>query len=277
VSRLLEQLDEAVRFIQGKTKHRPSLALVLGSGLGAFAKTLERAVVIPYADIPHFPRATAIGHEGDLVVGLAHGVPVAVMNGRVHYYEGYSIADVVFPVRVLGRMGVKIVVMTNAAGSVNVNYKPGELMIIEDHINYMGVNPLIGPNVDELGERFFDLSDAYDRRLGEIAEKACRAGAMTVRRGVYIAFAGPSYESPAEIRMARTMGADAVGMSTVPEVIAARHMGVRVLAISCITNMAAGVLKKKLDHREVLEVGEKVKAGLLDVLGRILVETAKQV
>jgi purine-nucleoside phosphorylase len=277
VSRLLEQLDEAVRFIQGKTKHRPSLALVLGSGLGAFAKTLERAVVIPYADIPHFPRATAIGHEGDLVVGLAHSVPVAVMNGRVHYYEGYSIADVVFPVRVLGRMGVKIVVMTNAAGSVNVNYKPGELMIIEDHINYMGVNPLIGPNVDELGERFFDLSDAYDRRLGEIAEKACRAGAMTVRRGVYIAFAGPSYESPAEIRMARTMGADAVGMSTVPEVIAARHMGVRVLAISCITNMAAGVLKKKLDHREVLEVGEKVKAGLLDVLGRILVETAKQV
>jgi purine-nucleoside phosphorylase len=277
VSRLLEQLDEAVRFIQGKTKHRPALGLVLGSGLGAFAKTLEHAVVIPYADIPHFPRATAIGHEGELVVGLGQGVPVAVMNGRVHYYEGYPIADVVFPVRVLGRMGVKIVVMTNAAGSVNVNYKPGELMIIEDHINYMGVNPLIGPNVDELGERFFDLSDAYDRRLGEIAEKACRAVAMTVRRGVYIAFAGPSYESPAEIKMSRTMGADAVGMSTVPEVIAARHMGVRVLAISCITNMAAGVLKKKLDHREVLEVAEKVKAGLLDVLGRILVEAAKQV
>ncbi len=277
MSRLLEQLDEAVRFVQGKTKHRPTLALVLGSGLGAFAKTLERAVVIPYAEIPHFPKATAIGHKGELAIGLAQGVPVAVMNGRVHFYEGHPIADVVFPVRVLGRMGVKVVVMTNAAGSVNVNYKPGELMIIEDHINYMGVNPLIGPNVDELGERFFDLSDAYDRRLGEIAEKACRAVAMTVRRGVYIAFAGPSYESPAEIKMSRTMGADAVGMSTVPEVIAARHMGVRVLAISCITNMAAGVLKKKLDHREVLEVGEKVKAGLLDVLSRILVEAAKQV
>jgi purine-nucleoside phosphorylase len=277
VSRLLEQLDEAVRFVQGKTKHRPTLALVLGSGLGAFAKTLERAVVIPYAEIPHFPKATAIGHKGELAIGLAQGVPVAVMNGRVHFYEGHPIADVVFPVRVLGRMGVKVVVMTNAAGSVNVNYKPGELMIIEDHINYMGVNPLIGPNVDELGERFFDLSDAYDRRLGEIAEKACRAVAMTVRRGVYIAFAGPSYESPAEIKMSRTMGADAVGMSTVPEVIAARHMGLRVLAISCITNMAAGVLKKKLDHREVLEVGEKVKAGLLDVLSRILVEAAKLV
>jgi purine-nucleoside phosphorylase len=277
VSRLLEQLDEAVRFVQGKTKHRPTLALVLGSGLGAFAKTLERAVVIPYAEIPHFPKATAIGHKGELAIGLAQGVPVAVMNGRVHFYEGHPIADVVFPVRVLGWMGVKVVVMTNAAGSVNVNYKPGELMIIEDHINYMGVNPLIGPNVDELGERFFDLSDAYDRRLGEIAEKACRAVAMTVRRGVYIAFAGPSYESPAEIKMSRTMGADAVGMSTVPEVIAARHMGLRVLAISCITNMAAGVLKKKLDHREVLEVGEKVKAGLLDVLSRILVEAAKLV
>jgi purine-nucleoside phosphorylase len=277
VSRLLAHLDEAVGFIQGKTPLRPALGLVLGSGLGAFAKSLERTVVIPYGDIPHFPTATAIGHKGELVVGLSQGVPVAVMSGRVHYYEGYSIADVVFPVRVLGRMGVKILVMTNAAGSVNVNYKPGELMIIEDHVNYMGVNPLIGPNEEKLGERFFDLSDAYDRRLGEIAEKACRAVAMTVRRGVYIAFAGPSYESPAEIRMSRTLGADAVGMSTVPEVIAARHMGVRVLAISCITNMAAGVLKKKLDHREVLEVGEKVKAGLMDVLGRILTEAAKQV
>jgi purine-nucleoside phosphorylase len=277
VTPLLEQLDEAVRFIQGKTPLRPALGLVLGSGLGAFAKTLERAVVVPYGAIPHFPTATAIGHKGELVVGVAQGVPVAVMSGRVHYYEGYGIADVVFPVRVLARMGVKILVLTNAAGSVNVNYKPGELMIIEDHINYMGANPLIGPNDEKLGERFPDLSDAYDHKLGEIAEKACRAVAVTVRRGVYIAFAGPSYESPAEIRMSRTMGADAVGMSTVPEVIAARHMGVRVLAISCITNMAAGVLKKKLDHREVLDVGEKVKAGLMDVLGRILTEAARLV
>jgi purine-nucleoside phosphorylase len=276
LSRLLDHLDEAVRFIQARSPLRPSLGLVLGSGLGAFAKSLERAVVIPYGDIPHFPTATAIGHTGELVVGLSRGVPVAVMSGRVHYYEGYTAAEVVFPVRVLGRMGVKILVMTNAAGSVNVKYKPGELMIIEDHINYMGVNPLIGPNEEPLGERFFDLSDAYDVELGEVAEKACREVAVTVRRGVYIAFAGPSYESPAEIRMSRTMGADAVGMSTVPEVIAARHMGMRVLAISCITNMAAGVLKKKLDHREVLEVGEKVKAGLMDVLGRILVEAAKR-
>ncbi len=276
MSRLLEQLAEAVRFIQGRTPLRPAIGLVLGSGLGAFAKTLDRATTIPYRDIPHFPASTAIGHKGELVIGHAQGVPVAVMSGRVHYYEGHSIADVVFPVRVLGRMGVKILVMTNAAGSVNVNYKPGELMIIEDHINLMGVNPLVGPNEEELGLRFFDLSDAYDTRLGEIAEKACRAVAMTVRRGVYIAFAGPSYETPAEIRMSRTLGADAVGMSTVPEVIAARHMGIRLLGISCITNMAAGVLKKKLDHKEVLEVGEKVKAGLMDVLGRILIEAAKQ-
>ncbi|PYQ52865.1 MAG: purine-nucleoside phosphorylase, partial [Acidobacteria bacterium] len=197
------------------------------------------------------------------------------LSGRVHYYEGYSAAEVVFPVRVLGRLGIKVLIMTNAAGSVNVQYKPGELMIITDHINYMGINPLIGPNEDELGPRFFDMSDAYDPKLQEVAERACSKVGMTVRRGVYIAFNGPSYETPAEIKMARAMGADAVGMSTVPEVIAARHMGMRVLGLSCITNMAAGVLKKKLDHREVLEVAEKVKAGLLDVLGRVIGDAAR--
>jgi len=178
-------------------------------------------------------------------------------------------------VRVLGRLGLKVLIMTNAAGSVNVQYKPGELMIITDHINYMGINPLIGPNEDQLGPRFFDMSDAYDLKLQEVAERACSKVGMTVRRGVYIAFNGPSYETPAEIKMARALGADAVGMSTVPEVIAARHMGMRVLGISCITNMAAGVLKKKLDHREVLEVAEKVKAGLLDVLGRVIGDAAR--
>ncbi len=271
----LERADEAVAFIGSKTTLRPKIGLVLGSGLGAFAKTLPGATVIPYGTIPHFPTSTAIGHSGELVIGESNGVPIAVMSGRVHYYEGYGMDEVVFPVRVLGRFGVTTLVLTNAAGSVNVNYKPGELMIIEDHINYMGTNPMIGPNDDRLGLRFFDMSESYDPKLREIAEKACRKVGVTVRTGVYIAFTGPSYETPAEIRMSRTVGADAVGMSTVPEVIAARHMGIRVLGLSCITNMAAGVIKQKLDHREVLEVGERVKAGLLDVLGTIIQEAAK--
>lgn len=273
---ILDEIREAVTFVQSRSPLRPTVGLVLGSGLGAFAQTLERAVHIPYGQIPHFPTSTAIGHKGELAIGHAHGVPVAVMCGRVHYYEGYTPAQVVFPIRVLSGMGIKVLVVTNAAGSVNVNYKPGELMIIDDHINYMGMNPMIGANEEKLGERFFDMTEPYDARLREIAEKACRAVGMPVRKGVYIAFSGPSYETPAEIKMSRTLGADAVGMSTVPEVIAARHLGIRVLGISCITNMAAGVLKKKLDHKEVLEVGERVRAGLLDVLGRILQDAVKQ-
>jgi purine-nucleoside phosphorylase len=272
----LKEAEEAAKFIAGRTPLRPSIGLVLGSGLGAFARTLERATSVPYHQIPHFPTATAPGHGGELVVGHAGGVPVAVMSGRVHYYEGYRMDQVVFPVRVLARLGVKILILTNAGGSINVNYKPGELMVIEDHINYMGTNPLLGPNEDELGPRFFDMTEPYDARLREIAEAACWKAGVPVRKGVYIAFTGPSYETPAEIKMARAMGADAVGMSTVPEVIAARHMGLRVLGLSCLTNMASGVLKKKLDHREVLAVGEKVKMGLLDALNRIIQEAAKQ-
>jgi purine-nucleoside phosphorylase len=272
---LLADLGEAVRFIQSKTALRPSIGLVLGSGLGAFARSLEKATAIPYGEIPRFPVSTAIGHSGELVLGHCQGVPVAVMSGRAHYYEGYTMQQVVFPVRVLGRMGVKTLILTNAAGSVNVNYKPGELMVLGDHINLMGGNPMIGPNEDQLGQRFFDMSEAYDPHLREIAEKACWKAGVTVRKGVYLALAGPSYETPAEIKMLRTLGADAVGMSTVPEAIAARHMGIRILGISCITNMAAGVSKKPLDHREVLEVGEKATAALIDVLGRIVQEAAR--
>jgi len=272
---LLADLREAVRFIQSHTALKPAIGLVLGSGLGAFARSLEKATAIPYGEIKHFPASTAVGHGGELVVGHCQGVPVAVLSGRAHYYEGYTLQQVVFPVRVLGRMGVKTLILTNAAGSVNVNYKPGELMVISDHINLMGGNPMIGPNEDELGQRFFDMSEPYDPHLREIAEKACWKAGVTVRKGVYIAVSGPSYETPAEIRMARALGADAVGMSTVPEAIAARHMGLRVLGISCITNMAAGVTRKPLDHREVLEIGEKVKAGLIEVLGRIVQEAAK--
>jgi purine-nucleoside phosphorylase len=272
---LLADLGEAVRFIQSKTGLRPSIGLVLGSGLGAFARSLEKATAIPYGEIPRFPVSTAIGHRGELVLGHCQGVPVAVMSGRAHYYEGYTMQQVVFPVRVLGRMGVKTLILTNAAGSVNVNYKPGELMVMGDHINLMGGNPMIGPNEDQLGQRFFDMSEAYDPQLREIAEKACWKAGVTVRKGVYLALSGPSYETPAEIRMLRTLGADAVGMSTVPEAIAARHMGIRILGISCITNMAAGVSKKPLDHREVLEVGEKATTALIEVLGRIVQEAAK--
>jgi len=267
---LLQELGDAVRLIQSRTSLRPSIGLVLGSGLGAFARSLEQPVVIPYAQVPHFPAATAIGHAGELVVGMSRGVPLAVLAGRIHHYEGYTLQQVVFPIRVLGKLGIDILILTNAAGSVNVNYKPGELMVIEDHINWMGSNPLVGPNEEQLGPRFFDMTEPYDAKLREIAEKACWKAGVTVRHGIYIAFTGPSYETPAEIRMARAMGADAVGMSTVPEVIAARHMGMRVLGISCITNMASGVLKKKLDHKEVLEIGEKSRTALLDVLERII-------
>jgi len=272
----LREIDEAAAFIRSRSALRPSLAVVLGSGLGAFVKSLEQATVVPYAAIPHFPVTTAVGHPGELALGLCQGVPLLVMAGRVHYYEGYSMAQVVFPIRVLGRLGVKALILTNAAGSVNTTYKPGELMVIEDHVNLMGTNPLIGPNEDELGPRFFDMTEPYDPSLREIAERACWKAGVTVRKGVYLAVSGPSYETPAEIRMARAVGADAVGMSTVPEVIAARHLNMRVLGLSCITNMAAGVLKKKLDHQEVLTMGERVKGALLEVLGQIVQEAAKQ-
>jgi purine-nucleoside phosphorylase len=273
---LLPRLAEAVKLVQSRTPLRPQIGLVLGSGLGAFAKSLDKATVIPYGQIPHWPVSTAIGHSGELVIGSSQGVPLAVMAGRADLYEGYTPEQVVFPVRVLGKMGVKIVIFTNAAGSVNVNYHPGELMVISDHINFMGVNPLMGPNEETLGLRFFDMTEPYDPILGQLAERACSKVGMTVRKGVYIAFTGPSYETPAEIKMARALGADAVGMSTVPEVIAARHMGMRVLGISCITNMAAGVSKQKLHHSEVLDTAEKVREGLIEVLQRLVQDVAKQ-
>ena len=272
---LARRLEEAVAFVLGRTSLRPAVGVVLGSGLGAFADALEDAVAVPFDDIPHFPAATVVGHGGALVVGRSRGVPVAVMKGRVHFYEGYSLDQVVFPVRVLGRLGVSTVVFTNAAGAINPSFAPGDLMVIEDHLNLLG-NPLLGPNEDALGPRFPDMSEAYDRRLRDVAEAACRAASVRCHRGVYVGLTGPSYETPAEIRMFRTLGGDAVGMSTVPEVIAARHMGIRVAGLSCLTNMAAGVSKAPLDHREVLETGERVKAGLLEVLARIVTEAARE-
>jgi purine-nucleoside phosphorylase len=272
---LLQELASAAAFVKSRSDLTPAIGLVLGSGLGAFAKSLEGGVAVPFGEIPHFPTSTAIGHKGELVLGRSHGVPLAVMAGRVHLYEGYSAAQVAFPVRVLARLGVKTLILTNAAGGVNVNFKPGELVVLEDHINLTGHNPLMGPNPDELGLRFPDMTDVYDPALREIAEKACWKAGVPVRKGVYLGLTGPSYETPAEIRMARTLGADVVGMSTVLEAIAARHMGLRCLGLSCVTNMAAGVLKKKIHHQEVLDVGERVKQGLLEVLGQIVQAAAK--
>lgn len=270
----LARLDEAAGVVRGRTSSRPSIGVVLGSGLGAFADSLEDAVAIPYREIPHFPASTVDGHRGALVLGRSHGVPVAAMKGRVHLYEGYRLDEVVFPVRVLGRLGVRTLIVTNAAGAINPVFSPGELMIIEDHVNLLG-NPLVGPNEDALGPRFPDMTAAYDPGLRNLVERVCREVGAPCHRGVYIAVTGPSYETPAEIRMARTLGADAVGMSTVPEVIAARHMGLRVVGLSCLTNMAAGVTDAPLDHRDVLAVGDRMRASLLEVLGRIIREAAQ--
>jgi purine-nucleoside phosphorylase len=271
---LVARLDEAAGVVRARTPLRPSIGIVLGSGLGAFAESLEGASAVPFADIPHFPASTVVGHSGALVVGGSRGVPIAVLKGRVHFYEGYRLDEVVFPVRVLGRLGVTTLVVTNAAGAINPGFSPGDLMVIEDHINLLG-NPLLGPNEEGLGPRFPDMTEAYDRGLRDAAEAACRAAGARCRRGVYVSIPGPSYETPAEIRMFRTMGADAVGMSTVPEVIAARHMGMRVVGLSCLTNMAAGVTDRKLDHRDVLATGERMRATLLEVLARLVAEVAR--
>ena len=275
MSDLLTRLDEAAAVVRTRTFVQPAVGVVLGSGLGAFADSLEDAAEVPFDQIPHFPAATVAGHKGSLVVGRVGGVPVAALKGRVHAYEGHSLADVVFPVRVLGRVGIRALVLTNAAGAINPEFRPGELMILSDHINLLG-NPLAGPNEARLGPRFPDMSNAYDRTLRERAAAACAAAGATAHEGVYIAVPGPSYETPAEIRMARTLGADAVGMSTVPEVIAARHMGMRVLALSCLTNMAAGVSERPLDHRDVLAVTDRLKSTLLDVLTRVVAEAAEE-
>jgi purine-nucleoside phosphorylase len=274
--REFDRAEEAARFVAARTPLRPAVGVVLGSGLGAFADSLEDAVRIPYDAIPHFAPSTAVSHSGQLVVGRSRGVPIVVMAGRVHHYEGYTLQQVVRPVRALARFGLRTVVMTNAAGSVNARFQPGDLMVIRDHINFMGGDPLIGPQDERLGERFVDMSDAYDARLRERAAQACRDAGITVHDGVYIAFAGPSFETPAEIELCRRVGADAVGMSTVPEVIAARQMGLRVLGLSCITNMAAGVLDRPLDYREVLVVGEQLRLHLLEALGRIVAEAAEE-
>ena len=267
---LFARAEAAAAVVLSQTPLRPKIGLVLGSGLGAFADGLAEAVRIPYAQIPSFPRSTAIGHAGQLVIGKSGDVPVAVMQGRVHLYEGYSAAEVAFPTRVLGRMGIRTLILTNAAGGINVEYGQGALVILRDHINLQGQNPLTGANDERFGHRFPDMSYAYAKRLREIALEEARRLGIAPHEGVYAALAGPSYETPAEIRYLRTIGADLVGMSTVAETIAARHMGIEVLAISCVTNMAAGILDKALDHEEVLEVGRRVMGQFVGLLRAVL-------
>ena len=262
--------EQAAQFILGKTRLRPKIAVVLGSGLGAFAEDLAEGTRIPYQEIPFFPHSTAVGHAGVLALGKCAGIPVAAMQGRAHMYEGYSPHEVAFPMRVLGRMGVKAAVLTNAAGGVNLEYKQGCLVLLSDHINLQGRNPLVGPNDERFGPRFPDMTRAYHHPYREAAREAARRLGITCFEGVYAALLGPNYETPAEIRFLRTIGADVVGMSTVAEVIVARHMGIKVLAISCVTNMAAGILDQPINHAEVLETGERVQGQFIALLRAVI-------
>jgi purine-nucleoside phosphorylase len=252
------KITAAAEYILSKTDLRPTIGLVLGSGLGDFADTLEDAVRIPYGDIPYFPVSTAPGHAGALVFGKRCGQVVAAMQGRIHYYEGHSMQTITMPIRVMAKIGVKNLVLTNAAGGSNASFNPGTLMLISDHINYSGANPLIGENLDEFGPRFPDVSDLYTKELrSAVKEKAAAAG-IHLEEGVYMMFTGPNYETPAEVRMAQILGADAVGMSTAPEALVAGHCGMRIVGVSCITNHAAGVTDAKLDHSEVVEIAARV-------------------
>ena len=267
--------EAAAQTILRRSALRPRIGLVLGSGLGAFADSLTEPSRIPFPEIPAFPRSTAIGHAGQLVIGKAGTVPVAVMQGRVHLYEGYSAQQVAFPMRVFGRMGIRAVILTNAAGGINLNYQQGALVLIRDHINLQGSNPLAGPNDDRFGLRFPDMTHAYPKDYRALAQEESGKLGMTLHEGVYAALLGPSYETPAEINYLRIIGADLVGMSTAFEVIAARHMGIKVLAISCVTNMAAGILDQTLSHQEVMETGERVRSSFEALLRAVIPRMAQ--
>jgi purine-nucleoside phosphorylase len=265
-----DKVTLAAELIRSRAKAAPAMAVVLGSGLGGFASSLERATTIPYADIPEWPASGVVGHEGRLVIGEAGGRLVAALAGRAHFYEGHDLRTVTFPTRVLGLLGVKTLILTNAAGGVNPGFAPGDLMVIDDHINLLGTSPLTGPNDERFGVRFPDLTHVYSPRLRKLADEAAVALGQTLRHGVYVACHGPSYETPAEVRYLRTIGADAVGMSTVPEAIVARHMGIEVLGISCITNFAAGVRPQPLDHDEVLETAQRVRESFIALLKGVI-------
>jgi len=269
-----DRAESAAHFLLAQTSLRPAIGLVLGSGLGGFADEFSEATRIPYADIPSFPRSTAVGHAGQMVIGKVGDTAVAAMQGRVHLYEGYSAKEVAFPIRVFGRMGIRALILTNAAGGINLEYKQSALVVVTDHINLQGANPLVGPNDERFGPRFPDMTQAYCKPYREIARRAAQRLGKTAHQGVYAGLLGPSYETPAEIRYLRTIGADLVGMSTIPEVIAARHTGLKVLAISCVTNMAAGISDEVLNHEEVLKTGERVKGDFVALVRAVLPEIA---
>ena len=272
-SHLLSRLEEATKLIQSRCPARPQVGLILGSGLSSIADQMTDTITIPYSEIPHFQMTAVEGHVGQLVMGKMNEIPVALLQGRFHFYEGHSINQVAFPAQVLCKLGVQTLVLTNAAGGINTRFRPGDLMLIEDHINLMGANPLMGPNHSEIGPRFPDLSEAYHLPYLETVEKTAAELEIRTHRGVYVGLLGPTYETPAEVRMLRTLGADAVGMSTVPETIAANHMGVRVVGMSCITNQAAGLSPQKLSHQEVIDTSkaaaEKMKKLLFNAIPRI--------
>lgn len=271
-SSLYARAEHAARTIRSRAPaDEARIALILGSGLGAFANEFESATAIPYDEIPGFAVSTAEGHAGQLVIGKVDQVPVIAMQGRVHYYEGYSLEQVTFPIRVFKLLGVKTLVLTNAAGGIDAELSQGALMIISDHLNLMGDNPLLGPNDERFGPRFPDMTEVYSRELQEHVVDVARELGIEVRRGIYAALAGPSYETPAEIHMLRTFGADAVGMSTVPEAIVARHMGIKVLGVSCITNLAAGISDEPINHEEVIETGHRVRETFAQLLRRVIV------
>ncbi|MEC0205785.1 purine-nucleoside phosphorylase [Paenibacillus lautus] len=265
-----QSIKEAAAYIRGQKGVEPQVGLILGSGLGVLAELIENPVSIPYTDIPHFPVSTVEGHEGELLLGTIHNRPVVLMKGRFHMYEGYGPEVTAFPVRVMKELGVKSLLVTNAAGGINTSFEPGDLMLISDHLNMTGTNPLIGPNDPDLGVRFPDMSQAYSRQLRQLAKEVAVGQGVALREGVYAGLLGPTYETPAEIVMLRTLGADAVGMSTVSEVIVARHAGLEVLGISCISNMAAGILDQPLSHDEVMETAEKVREKFLALVMAII-------
>jgi purine-nucleoside phosphorylase len=283
-STYFEQISEAAEFLQARLGGlAPQIGIVLGSGLGAAANAVSDPVIVPYADIPNFPQSTVVGHSGRLVAGMLAGVPVAVMQGRVHFYEGYTPEQVTFPVRVLGRLGVQAAILTNAAGGIQQGYHIGQLVALTDHINFMGWNPMTGPNeprfacIPGAGLRFFDMTAAYSRRFREIAKQAALEEGIDLGEGIYLATPGPSFETPAEIRAFRTLGATLVGMSTVPETIVARHMGIEVLGMSCVTNLAAGLGDTPLSHEEVFEAGRKVEHQLSALFRRMVPRIAAEV
>lgn len=267
---LYERAEHAARTIRARISIEPRIALVLGSGLGGFADDFDDAVRIPYEEIPGFPRSTVEGHEGRLIAGKVDGVPVLAMQGRVHYYEGYALEEVTFPVRTFKLLGIKTLILTNAAGGINVQLTQGALMVLSDHVNLMGDNPLRGPNDERFGPRFPDMSTVYSPALQELVIEEARSIGVEVRRGIYGGLSGPSYETPAEIHLLRNLGADAVGMSTVPEAIVARHMDMEVLGISCITNMAAGISDVPIDHAEVMATGDRVRGTFTQLLRKVV-------